>query len=520
MILQSVFFFIEKKPALSYSINTAGIFRITETGSGCNVVFCSLAIRRWVLKKKGSFWARGHVYAGTPLKTGEVRYVASQYNYPLQVDAVDGIYLFNSLTTSLIRVPEPLLCFVEELAMNEPVGMESLPSGVMDFFHQLEGGGFYIPWNVDERELLRERFDNDYEPGVFSVSISPTFACNLSCNGCQRRLRETRMSRETSDDIIREVRRVISGGDISILKVWWIGGEPLLNLPGLEYLSLELLKLTQHAQIGYKALLVTNGVLLDIPIVERLSSLHIESIVVTLNGVEALRDLNCFAGGPSSFFSGVLAGIRVAASRFRVYLRIQVDGCGLGDARELVNQMDARGCLTGNPYPVIPFPALDGPWGETCNSKLFSLLPFPARYDDIFQFQLQTLKRAPGLKPSYFLELPRSLNRACIAQGNNVLQVSPEGQVFRCGQEYHHAPSAAPHIRENFRDQRDFSRWTAMNPLDIPICRDCSFLPLCMGGCAHRQFRKNDREKGELCRNWHQYIDAVLRQVISYIGAW
>jgi len=94
----------------------------------------------------------------------------------------------------------------------------------------------YVDASIDEEEIEKleiEKIKNNN--GYLSFIILPTDDCNFRCQYCYEDHEKRRMSISYLDLIARFVDKNIE--KYKGLKVEWFGGEPLLELESIYYLS-------------------------------------------------------------------------------------------------------------------------------------------------------------------------------------------------------------------------------------------------------------------------------------------
>jgi radical SAM protein with 4Fe4S-binding SPASM domain len=61
------------------------------------------------------------------------------------------------------------------------------------------------------------------------------------------------------------------------------------------------------------------------------------------------------------------------------------------------------------------------------------------------------------------------------------------------------------------QDEEKVAPWTDKDPLRFAECRECAFLPLCMGGCNLRRIQNSD---GQYCLDWKYDIPTFLEVLV------
>ncbi len=113
--------------------------------------------------------------------------------------------------------------------------------------------GFLVPSDLDEAARLRKLAEDcavEYAcgngPYPLTLTVSVTSACNFACPYCFEPVSTLRMSEDVQRALVRFVEGRLVTGRHDGLEVDWFGGEPLLALKTVDYLSRHLIDLAQR----------------------------------------------------------------------------------------------------------------------------------------------------------------------------------------------------------------------------------------------------------------------------------
>jgi uncharacterized protein len=113
----------------------------------------------------------------------------------------------------------------------------------------------------------------------------------------------------------------------------------------------------------------------------------------------------------------------------------------------------------------------------------------------------------------YMLE-PRLVISECMMRCVNSFGIGPDGNVFKCLEDFGNYDRTLGNINEPTFNNSLFAKLTiAKDVFDNKICRECSCLPLCGGGCPYK--RLNDKtENSEIdefqCTIHKKYLSELL----------
>jgi len=372
--------------------------------------------------------------------------------------------LFNGLTGALARLSGP------EARLLLSGRMEDAPP---PFLERLAGGGFVVPPEVDELTVYRHAWYCYYhDPETLHLAIIPTQACDMDCFYCLARRDESRMTRETADRLVdlaaarsRRSRR---------LGVTWFGGEPLLALETIEYLSQRLMEVAAGNGCRYEAVLFTNGYTLTPKTVDRLRALGVVNITIPLDGPRAVHEGRRPHAGGRPTFDRILANAAAAAQRCDVTVQSLVDKRNFDAAWELYDLLDAGGYLERLHFRI----------GRVeCHLDVQDRRPGdllgPVEFDRRYVQALRRRRGRPGLEP-----YRPALMLGCTYLQYHSLAVDPAGRLYKCLKAVGRPQWAVGSVDSPPRMSTPAMQpWLELDPCRRDDCRRCDVLPLCSGGC-------------------------------------
>lgn len=97
------------------------------------------------------------------------------------------------------------------------------------------------------------------------------------------------MSKEKQDAIILFLRKNIK--NYTAISLDWFGGEPLLAMDAIEYISKHALEICRIAKKPLISSMTTNGYFLDCATFEKLSAYNLIDIKITIDGLKQTHDM-------------------------------------------------------------------------------------------------------------------------------------------------------------------------------------------------------------------------------------
>lgn len=370
----------------------------------------------------------------------------------------------------------------------------------------LQGLGFLIEDIRTERKEMRD-YINDLNgmSRIFAAKVAMNLDCNLACKYCFEGLRKGKhyMTRETADLFIAFVKtRILAGKEI--LRLTFYGGEPLLSMELIEYISEEMQKLVEAYGLTYSAAIITNGTLLTTRAAKRLKAVGITEAVVTLDGPAHIHNsFRPFKTGRDSF-DLIIRNLKDACSVINLQVNGNLTRQNYRDFPSLLDFMIDEG-LTPDKIPMVRF----GP--VTAESKGIALPDFRDGCESLNEPWLKDADvylREEILRRGYkTYKLAPSI---CSLDMKDHMLVNYDGSIYKCPGLIGRSEFKAGDLITGLK-----SNGSACSPdcWKNEECLDCCYLPLCFGGCRYMRLIREGTMEGVDCRK--SYFDACLESLIT-----
>ncbi|ASQ90488.1 hypothetical protein CHL67_05730 [Prosthecochloris sp. GSB1] len=371
--------------------------------------------------------------------------------------------------------------------------------------------GFFVDDPFRERERVAERFERQRgNRGHLGLTIAPTLDCNFACSYCYERSEPFTMSSETVERVAVHVARELASGRFRSMHVTWYGGEPLLpeSFDVVVSLSERMLSSCGLYDVSYSANIITNGYLLDRMTARRLVDNRVALAQITLDGPPELHDRTRTLKNGSGTFGRIMSNIRSARDLLRFSIRMNVNAGNADAVLALKRVLREEGMLADAGRtafylsPVRSYTA-SCQGGECLTDSSF------------YRLQLELLAR--GINEDGFTvveEYPALKESVCTAIGSDSFVIGPSGELYKCWLDLGRKERSVGALGSDGPElNRRMARWTEFSPSSSG-CRDCSMLPLCMGGCPELNLRSRDGEENLACCNWKY----VLREHLLHIA--
>lgn len=209
----------------------------------------------------------------------------SRYN--IIIEDNNNIIVINTLTNAVTRVNNNVKRYLEsELTITDGVEAEAIKL--------LAENGFIVPDQLDEYEKVleieRQVINGDSDSANFV--IAPTMACNFRCKYCFENcvVNKETATHEELVDIITFIENNIKSNKLKKIHISWFGGEPLLQINAISFISNSIIEYCNSNNVEYTASIITNGYLLTEDVAKVLNKCMVGMAQISLDGTEDIYE--------------------------------------------------------------------------------------------------------------------------------------------------------------------------------------------------------------------------------------
>jgi uncharacterized protein len=372
---------------------------------------------------------------------------------------------------------------------------------------ELASQGFLVEDRAHDDRRLREHMSAvaRSEPGVMSITLLPTLACNLACGYCFQKGSPAfnTMSRETEEQTIEFILRKVDEAGSRELRLEYFGGEPLAR-KDVVLRTAEILSRSMAARGGvFSWHIITNGVSLDRPFVEAMNRFGQGGVKVTLDGDKETHDqTRVYRSGKGSF--DVIFENLVAVAD---HVKLDVGGNFLPGQQEsytrLIQRLDDAGILKKlNAIKFKPAQATAQNDLGTCAGSCGSP---KEETETLLLLDRLVRKKRPDKAKSETLD--GLVSGPCELHWDNSYIIDPDGLVYKCPAVAGRPEVAVGTVRDNVLAGAPLLE---LRPWEQ--CGDCPYLPVCVGGCLGGQYLKTGRRDEVNCKK--EWFAASLREAV------
>ncbi len=424
---------------------------------------------------------QAHIYQ---TKSGpDSRYVYSRFN--VVVDSGDGRNVIYNSASHILSVlsPDETKFYFE---MPHKTGQELSPDehGILD---HLLINNFAVPADIDELDPVRERYmQHRTSAEGLTLTIAPTLNCNFNCRYCYQGIDKDQlvMSPRTQEKTISYIQQLTQpGSGIKSLSMTWFGGEPLLGLSAVKYISDRIIAWCDRRKLGYSAMMITNGYLLNLKTIGELYVRKVRTIQVTLDGDREMHNrIRYLKHAESPTFDHIVENIKLYSKEYPIQtnIRVNLDQNNAGSADKLIEQLAEAGL--GHKNISIYFAPIVSST-TACRSVCDDTLDLQ-QYAEIEYALFLACEQAGFVKAS----LPPRFMSVCGAAKQHGSVIVANGDIHKCWETVSFSNRRTGHLSHASSpdDMANDALWNDFNPFNIPECRNCEILPNCAGFCAYK----------------------------------
>jgi uncharacterized protein len=401
-----------------------------------------------------------------------------------------------------------------ELISNDFIELENLIHQDLKDVQQLIELGILVESEFDETlnlEMLgeKEKYRTDKE---LHITIAPTMACNMKCPYCfqTKEINETIMKLEICDQVVDFIQKRILGRPY--LHITWFGGEPLLAMKQIAYISSKLIEICTDNNVIYNSSIVTNGYNLTRENVLDLSRKYmVSSVQVTIDGLKEQHNRKRILKESGDGFSRIIRNVKFASDYLRVVIRVNVDNENKSTLIDLIDYLLVNQELAGKVSigisPVFDFDDKKNcNYGDYCtkdswNSESLKALKHFVKLDHIDNFASAAMQASLA---------------SCSANLYESFIFDSDGDIYKCFLSFGKKKYSIGHVNDINKNQylvnnRKHKMWIdAKHSFE---CNECQYLPLCQSGCL---FERLEKGKSHICFKSKDNIKQILMEMYLF----
>ena len=453
----------------------------------------------------------------------------SIFNVRVPLRDQSDVFVMNTLTDAQIIVPPEVVSLLDSIESRTRPGSAARPfdDEEREALATLTELGFVVESHEADRRALDTYFDTIRHDGSqMRLTVLTTLQCNFACGYCfqgdhdDHNRHAHKMSLETAREVVAHAERQLDTVRPERLSLMFFGGEPLLNLPVVYYLAEHVHAAATARGVKLTLSMVTNGLLLTPEVVDRLLPYGFTGAKVTLDGDKAAHDRKRPLRGGQGTFDKIIANVRAVAGKCAISIGGNFDADNADSYPALLDFLAAQEFapklakvnfkpVIGGAAPVAPGTVAAASVAPARPSRINGVIPLTAIPSDGAPLggSCMTIAGAGGTKASspcdscHFVDETMGFLREetkkrgfqtidgvhmgpCEIHRKHAQTIGPDGALYACPGFTGESTFATGHISAaqtpvQAKAAATFDRIGAWRQ-----CGDCSFIPVCAGGCS------------------------------------
>jgi len=433
----------------------------------------------------------------------------SMFNVQVPLTERNEVFLMNTFTDAQLVVSPDVSALLERVTTATTFTEEE-----REALQTLSENGFLVNSREAERRALEQYFTNVREDREqLRVTVLTTLQCNFACDYCiqgdhgDHNLFANKMSLETAAQVAGWIEGRLDEITPAKFVLTFFGGEPLLNLPVVYFLSERC-----HAQCAERGIklvvnIITNGLLLTPEVVDRLLPYGLSGVKITLDGDRDTHNRMRPLRGRQGTFDRIIANMRLVAHKVGITVGGNFDESSVDSYPALLDflreQEFADHLTRVNFKPIIKTPVAAAPptpkgfipltavstsgkpLGGACMTGAGAGATPSSGTCDSCHFASEKMQYLRDeTRKRGFVTGDGVHMGPCEIHRKHAHTISPDGSLHACPGFAAEATQSLGHIdgRQDGWRLAQAKRFDALGA--YKNCGDCSFIPVCAGGCS------------------------------------
>ena len=432
----------------------------------------------------------------------------SIFNVQVPLAERNEVFLMNTFSDAQVLVSSDVPALMDRVARGET----TFSHDERETLDALTENGFLVPSREDEQQAIRRFFvDLREDTDQMKVTVLTTLQCNFACDYCfqgdhgdYNKFAE-KMSLDTARTVARWIEQRLDDVRPKKFTLTFFGGEPLLNLPVAYYLAERAHAMCADRGVTLAITIITNGLLLTPEVVDRLTPYGLVGVKVTLDGDRDTHNRMRPLRGRQGTFDRIIENVRRVADKVAItiggnfdesswesypalleYLREQefADKIARINFKPIIREPEPEKPKGFIPLTVVG--ANNKPLGGTCMTSAGAGGGTSSGPCDSCHFADETMSFLREETRKYGFHTPDGVHMGpCEIHRKHAYTIGPDGSLYACPGFTGEKTESTGHIdgRDEVWRQAAAGRFDRL-AAHKEECGDCSFVPVCGGGCS------------------------------------
>ena len=436
----------------------------------------------------------------------------SIFNVQVPLPERNEVFLMNTFSDAQLLASPDVTGLLERIKR----GDQTFGADERETIDSLIENGFIVDSREEEQQALTKYFtDIREDTEQLRVTLLTTLQCNFACDYCFQgdhgdyNKSAAKMSMEQASGVAQWIEGRLDEIHPEKFVLTFFGGEPLLNLPVMYYLAERCHGMCEERGVRMLINIITNGLLLTEDVVDRLQPFGLNGVKITLDGDRDTHNRMRPLRGKQGTFDRIIENIKRVADKVPITIGGNFDESSVDsypDLLDFLKEQDfadkiskinfkpiIRAPQPATPMGMIPLTVVTGdtkPLAGTCMTsagagKLSSKGIGASMCDSChFADEKMTFLRDETRRRGF--PTPDGVHMGpCEIHRRNAHSIGPDGSLYICPGFTGDPTSSVGHVDGRVESWRQAAaeRFESLNP-HKEECGDCSYIPVCGGGCA------------------------------------
>jgi len=422
----------------------------------------------------------------------------------------DEFLIFNTFTDSRVVINQELKSFIYDIENRLSFTREE-----QSHLETLGELGFVVKENVDEDRELEYWFQKlKFNTDTLDLTVLTTSACNLGCSYCFEDGINLQgfMKEEMCQKFLLWADKKMAAVRPRVLHMTLVGGEPLLNLKAVYFLSRSLHEMTQARGVKLEITIITNGILLSEELVDTLMPLGLKRIKVTIDGDEAAHDSKRHYKNGKGSFRKIMDNLIALKGKTPISIGGNFDDTTKDSIPRFLDDLVAMG-FTAEDIPDISFKPILAATNErkALNNTMDSghgCTFSETKVSDMLWLRNEVAQRGFKDKSEGIVLGP------CCATYEHTYAVDPWGKIYKCPALVGREEFITGDLDDDDEDNYQNTRFMTVDLWTDPFCQPCAYRPICGGGCRASSVTQSDSFEKPACEK--PYFENVALELVKH----
>ena len=413
--------------------------------------------------------------------------------YNIEVPIGDEVLIFNTEHTGMVVLDNKEYDVYNNISSYSPNNTHYAKE-----VSALTDDGFLVDFEDEEYEIIK-RISWNYRNSsdIVKIVIAPTSNCNFRCSYCyETGIYHHTMNTNTADEIYKKICDHLDSTMPSNLVLIWYGGEPLLAIDIIIYLSKKIIEYCENKNIRFISSMTTNGYLLSEEYATLLKDSGCLDVQITIDGDKESHDKRRILHNGNGSFDRIIDNINKIYKILNLSIRVNIDKKNFNGIKPLIDRLVDIGLTEA----VIKFSRIENCGGYFDNTS------FNAEEFSIIEVDLIRYALSKGMKNC--IGLPKPMYGFCEPSMKYSLELDPEGNEFLCWEQLGRINNPNSFI-ESSRYLKETHHW------EKESCKTCSIYPICLAGCPQRCLELGEPQCNPLKYNIKELLKLYYEQQIQ-----